>query len=179
MKGKSITFRPREDLLALAKQMKTIALIFLLAGVVMATAQNQNFGALYHPAPPPSIYRFVTNQIFDITKSELWRQTELEVIKTDTNGVLGVSFSYREIGPGVHDYNRKDFGAYVLVKNYGGTPASRTEISVRAICLGATNLYTHTYTILDCGVTPEYHARQKAASTAASAPATNQPTAKK
>ena len=156
--------------------MKTLMLLCLLGGEIVAAGQVRygNFlgRAIREDAPekpkppPPSVYRFVTNQLFDVTKSRLWEQHDMIVQTVLTNALVGYLITERGAE------------AEVMLLNVGAV-ATGSQLKLTAMARGMTNWQDKTLLLLDCGVTPEYHARQKAASKAASAPATNQPAAKK
>lgn len=110
------------------------------------------------PKPPPQpVYRFVTNQLFDITKSRLWEQHDVVVQESLTNAWVGYLFTERGID------------GDVMVLNVGAVPTS-AQYQITAIALGLTNWQGRSLKLLDCGITPEENARRKAAVTNSIAP---------
>ena len=113
----------------------------------------ENLKRIEAATPKISPYRLVTNQLFDTSKSKLWHDYTIKVKRTDTNGVVGTPYVFRELVNGIHDYNQKDWGSPALVLNYGRAATTSEEITIRAMLVGTTNIYGGTLEVLDCGTT--------------------------
>lgn len=91
--------------------------------------------------PPPPTLRVVTNQLFNIEHSVLWKEHEVMVQEVGSNYFTGYLLTSRGAGGDVLVFN-------------GGTPASGSQLKIRAMGLGLTNQNGHASYILDCGTLP-------------------------
>jgi hypothetical protein len=127
-----------------------IGAVCLPASGQSVITENQSAGAqvasLPHSAPTPAVavdginYRTVTNQLFNIQKSILWRPVAGTILHKTAGGVLIVE---RTIGREVDT---------IALRNYSGESTDGKPINTLAMPVGAHERDGQTLELWDCGV---------------------------